>query len=238
LNGGFETGDFTSWTTDIRSATSVAPGPRPPHSGTYAAQLGAVTSDDRFWQDVPTTPNGSYHIDFWYLSDGAQPADLHVFWDGVEIYSEINSAAHGYEEHAFDLPATSSTTRLEFDARNDPGYDALDDVSVTPLDGAALPGRGGLLHAARPDAAAALPGGSTRTTPVTAPSATSPALPLPSDRPVATAAAAVRQDTASTDAFFANIQRSDSLLAPAVSVGDSFAPADSSRLALWAPEAI
>jgi hypothetical protein len=237
VNGGFETGNFSGWGTAIASATLVGNMPNPPHSGMFCAELGAVGVDDHFWQDLATTPGQSYHISFWYLSDGGSPADLHVTWGGVEIYSEINSPAHPYVLHEFDMVATGTTTRLDFGAYNTPTFNALDDVSVKVMS-AAAPGHSGHSHPAILDAAAALPGGGTRTTPVTAPSAASLALPLRSDKPAASAAAAVRQDTASTDAFFANIQRSDSLLAPAVLVGDSFVPADSARLALWAPEAI
>src|SRR5262249_12868955 len=50
VNGDFETGTFSGWTTDIQSATSVGT-IQPPHSGRFAADLGAVGRDDRFWQD-------------------------------------------------------------------------------------------------------------------------------------------------------------------------------------------
>ncbi len=134
-NGGFETGDFTGWTEggNIDGNTYVDSSPNPPHSGNFAAQLGAVGSDDTLSQALTTMPGQLYQFQFFYLRDGGTPSDLHVFWNGTDIYDEANSSAHGYVEHDFYVMATGSSTSIKFDSRNDPSYDAVDDVSVTPV---------------------------------------------------------------------------------------------------------
>jgi MYXO-CTERM domain-containing protein len=133
VNGGFETGDFTGWTLGgVQDGnTFVSNSPNLPYSGNYAAQLGAVGGDNTLSQTFNTVAGQTYDFQFFYLRDGGLPSDLHVFWNGTDIYDEVNSAAHDYQQHDFFVTATTASTTIEFDSRNDPSYDALDNVSVS-----------------------------------------------------------------------------------------------------------
>jgi hypothetical protein len=64
-NGGFETGDFTGWTTSGASETVVNSGA---HSGTYAARLGTTTptNGDSNAAQTFTVPSGMGALSFWY----------------------------------------------------------------------------------------------------------------------------------------------------------------------------
>jgi hypothetical protein len=64
VNGGFETGSLSGWTT-AGTASAVSSGA---HSGTYAAQLGgsSPTNGDSSAAQTFTAPSGSSHLTFWY----------------------------------------------------------------------------------------------------------------------------------------------------------------------------
>jgi hypothetical protein len=62
-NGGFETGNFSGWTTSGASETVVTGG----HSGTYAARLGTTTptNGNSVMQQTITVPTNAT-LSFWY----------------------------------------------------------------------------------------------------------------------------------------------------------------------------
>jgi hypothetical protein len=137
-NGDFETGDFTDWTTaPAPGGTSfLQVGSLPAPHDTLGVQFGAVGSDfDSISQSFATTPGGLYDLSFFYqVGNTDAQADNHfvVFFDGVNVFDNLN-ANPGFGPFTFtNLLATGSTTTLEFDGRNLPGLDYLDDVSVTP----------------------------------------------------------------------------------------------------------
>jgi Bacterial Ig-like domain len=128
-NGGFENPIGSEWTIVDPSGYTARVAANP-HSGTYAMELGATGADGTITQTLNTVAGQSYTFSFWYFRDGGTPSDLHVFWNGVDTYDEVNSAAHGYVQHTFTVTATGASTQIQFAARNDPGFDYLDDVSV------------------------------------------------------------------------------------------------------------
>ena len=64
VNGGFETGDFTGWSTSGQSETVVTGG----HTGSYAARLGSSspTNGDSIMQQTVSVPAGGASLSFWY----------------------------------------------------------------------------------------------------------------------------------------------------------------------------
>lgn len=135
-NGGFETGNFSGWTT-IPAATgslfdvenySV-------HTGMYAVEFGATDSTfDSISQTFSTLAGSSYTLTFYYeVGFTPQPAnnEFRVFFDNVLVYDNVNANA-GFGTFTFsNLMPTTGTTTLLIQARNAPSFDFLDDVSVT-----------------------------------------------------------------------------------------------------------
>jgi hypothetical protein len=145
-NGGFETGDFTGWTEsgpDFCVGASFAcdgyvfPADPGPHSGTYAAYLGADGpggTDDLLGQTLTTTAGQGYYLQFFLAAPtvfgGYSPSQFTVEWDGDVVDAIVNLANNSYVEYSFWVRGTGSDTLL-FDAYNAPGVFVLDDVSVT-----------------------------------------------------------------------------------------------------------
>ena len=153
VNPGFETGDFTGWmlTGETRpdhsfvSDADTDPGWDEwlPHDGAAFAALGAVGSDLSLSQTFATTPGQTYTFSFHLGSDGESPNALTALWDGSTVLALANQpetqghhliggpAAAGYAVYSFTRVASGPTTTIQFDSRNDEGWWALDDVSVT-----------------------------------------------------------------------------------------------------------
>jgi hypothetical protein len=149
VNGGFETGDFTGWTTmaaPLGSLFGVETGNQ--HSGTHDAFFGGTTEDsfDMIWQDVPTNPGSTYLISFWVRNDAAGVCELVASWGGQQLVDLEDANAFPYTQFTFTMTATSSTTRLEFDGYQVPSYFRLDDVVVSPTAAPAPHGSTGGTH--------------------------------------------------------------------------------------------
>jgi MYXO-CTERM domain-containing protein len=135
-NGAFWT--FSNWRT--------GPVDTPVNSGLYDASTGCVgascvdpTSSHAAFvsQALSTVAGQHYDLSFWFGGDAA-PDELKVLWgantvldlQGAQIVSNAGSGETLYTvAHLF---ATGPSTVLAFFGRQDPGYDGLDDVSVTP----------------------------------------------------------------------------------------------------------
>jgi hypothetical protein len=132
-NGGFEDGNFSGWTqTGNTGFTSVSNAAAYVHSGSYGAQLGPVGSDGFLSQSLVTVPGVTYNVTFWLKNVSGTPNDFSAMWGSDILLSLTDIAASAsFTEYSFNPVATASTTILEFGFRNDPGYLALDDVSVT-----------------------------------------------------------------------------------------------------------
>lgn len=133
-NGGFETGDFTGWTTTpavVGSNFGVSNSN--PHSGTYAAYFGSfLPFYDSISQVLATTPGSLYDLSFWlWTGPGNPPNDFRVYFGGVLVADIGSPGGFPYTQFAFTgLAGTGSSTTLEIQAFNN-GLTNLDDISVT-----------------------------------------------------------------------------------------------------------
>ena len=125
------------------------------HTGLWAFDFGAIgASNDTIYQDLATTAGLNYKVDFWLLvtsflvdvngnfddNGKAPPADNHLVASvGATNLLTLNNAQEGWTEYTMIVAATSATTRLSFAGRNKPGFDILDDVSVTQFGVNAVP---------------------------------------------------------------------------------------------------
>jgi hypothetical protein len=128
-NGGFETGDLTSWTlTGNLGYSSVQP--NSVNSGSFAYSNGAVDSDGVLSQTVATVAGQSYDFSFWLRSDGGTPNDFTASLGGVVLQALTNAPSFGYTQFSGSVVALSDNAALSFAFRDDPGFWKLDDVSL------------------------------------------------------------------------------------------------------------
>ena len=146
-NPGFETGSLAPWVSNPAANHPWGLGPVDVavHSGSFDAQTGCVgaqCTDETnlataayLYQDLATTAGQRYSLSFYFGGDGAADELKVLFGSGValdlvnsQIVSNTGTVETLYTVN--NLLATSSTTRLMFLGRQDPGYDGLDDVSV------------------------------------------------------------------------------------------------------------
>src|ERR1022692_381428 len=98
VNPGFETGNFTGWTT-IGSTAFMSVSTSNPHSGQFAADLGPQNTDSGLEQLITTIPGHSYVVSFWLKLDTAgTPNDFSASFAGVNIMSLVNSPGVGYTQ--------------------------------------------------------------------------------------------------------------------------------------------
>jgi VPDSG-CTERM motif len=139
-NPGFETGDFTDWTTSggasvVGTFLSVSP-----HSGSFQAHIttGSIT------QTVVTMATQSYTISFWLAIPSGRTGDpFAVIWGGSTIFTEPAQPL-SYSEFTFTETASSGSTALQFLVSSGVTNWLLDDVSVTPA-GVGVPDTGSTL---------------------------------------------------------------------------------------------
>jgi len=161
VNGGFEDGNFTSWTvvsgnpacTTCLAVYSLSTGAGyGPNSGTYYAFLGTNPAST-ISQSFTDTLGQTLVVSFYYASNGdvnSTPPNsnqLEALFNGTAEFNQANIASTGtvngttipkYVEVTFDVIATGSDT-LTFSSFDIPSALALDDVTVTSVSATPLP---------------------------------------------------------------------------------------------------
>ena len=137
-NGGFETGNFSSWTLNANSAYNVVTTSSSlVHSGSYGAALGQYGSLGYLYQTLTTSSGQNYLLSLWLdnpnNSYGATPNQFLVQWNGTTIFSQTNMPFTTWTNLQFIVTATGSSTVLQLGFRDDPYYLGLDDISVAPI---------------------------------------------------------------------------------------------------------
>ena len=139
LNGGFETGDFTSWTQSGNTAYSsvVSGNSFFVHTSTYGARMGPSGTLGYLAQTVPTYAGQSYLLSLWFdspnITGTLTPNEFSIAWNGSTIFDQTNIGKIGWTNLEFIVTATGPNTVLQLGFRDDPYYLGLDDVSVTPI---------------------------------------------------------------------------------------------------------
>jgi hypothetical protein len=147
-NPDFEAGSanwtVNGWTIGTNVGTAGA------HSGTMDADTGCVgagcivpdpdTGGAWLYQDLATVPGQTYSLTFWFASDGT-PMELMVLFDSTTAVDLVGIPQGGYIQYSntTTMTASSSTTRLEFLGRQDPGWNSLDDIDVEAVAGVPEP---------------------------------------------------------------------------------------------------
>ncbi|MGD0000496.1 MAG: carbohydrate binding domain-containing protein [Bryobacteraceae bacterium] len=148
VNCGFETGDFSGWTTGGNfGATGVTSGPfyaySVANSGTYYAVLGPVGSDGILSQTLTTNPGDSYTVSFYLDAVGDGTSDFSAYWN-TDVLMSVGNPNTGdvWTQYLFTVIGTGSDT-IQLNFRDDPAYIALDDIVVLDA-GTAIPEPGSL----------------------------------------------------------------------------------------------
>jgi hypothetical protein len=131
-NGGFETGDFTGWTSSGNMSDTFV-GTDTPHSGIFAADLGPSPTGGFLTELLPTVAGETYSLTYWLQNEGGTPDAFSASWNGSTLPGSVLTEVGGfrYIEYAFaNLHATSNITPLRFSFEETPSFWHLDDVSV------------------------------------------------------------------------------------------------------------
>lgn len=133
-NGSFETRDFTSWTGTGNTTFNGVYCPGSSGAGVVAGDcagfFGPVGSVGGISQTLATIIGKSYTFSFWVVSDGASNNTFAALIGGNSVYSETNVGTTK-SQHAVNFLATSNSTSIGFNIRNDPGFTFVDDVQFT-----------------------------------------------------------------------------------------------------------
>jgi hypothetical protein len=145
-NGSFSSGDFTSWSNYVWGVGSAGTfGLQPDTGNTHFAYTGCIGT----WcmtpggayisQTLTTTPGQTYDLSFSLSNYGGPPNEISAHWGITQVFDLPNWAANttwgastpSYNDYTVTgLVATGTSTTLTFNGRQDPGYVALDNISV------------------------------------------------------------------------------------------------------------
>lgn len=135
-NGDFESGTFDGWTVSA-NATGVASyyDGFTAESGSYFVYLCDTSGQAPYGtisQALTTTAGQTYSLSYWLASDGQTPNHFDASWNGSIIGGSAVSdiSPMGYTQYLFTVTGTGSDT-LTFHEQNEPGYLALDNVSLS-----------------------------------------------------------------------------------------------------------
>ena len=135
-NGGFETGDFTGWTTvDAPGLTSMyGVDTAGPHSGSYSAFFGGSgPGRDSISQTLATVAGQPYLLSFSFDNGGGTTAgSFTASLGGTTVYT-APSTSFAFAPVSFLFNATTNNSVLTFSGFNTTGFYTLDNVSIAAV---------------------------------------------------------------------------------------------------------
>jgi hypothetical protein len=137
VNGGFETGDTSGWTSTGNTGFSgvQCPGPGPTvFQGNCSYFNGAVGSEGFLSQTFFSTAGAPVTVSFAALLDGGTPGEFDFAFNGTTLFDMINPpASPGGAFQTFSFTRTSiGNNTVQFSFRDDPGFIFLDGVRSVP----------------------------------------------------------------------------------------------------------
>jgi len=132
-NGGFETGNFSSWTLTGDLANTFVSFAFP-LSGVYSALFGATNAPEFISQPLATSPGQAYTLSFWVMGSGDGGGGITnefiLKWGDTTLLDQVNPVIPDWTIMQFAVTANAAVTVLTFGGRNNQDYIYLDDVSV------------------------------------------------------------------------------------------------------------
>lgn len=134
-NGGFEAGNFTSWTvvdnTPGGGNITIDTFPQYVHSGTYGVSAGPWQFQTGYISQVLTTGVGNnYTLTFW-LNAVNGGTIFQVYWEGNLIADLSMVLPLVWTQYTYSVTSTAATSEIKFLMENEPGYFGLDDISIS-----------------------------------------------------------------------------------------------------------
>jgi hypothetical protein len=133
-NGGFETGDFTGWQRGgCNDGFTFVAADFGTHSGGYAADFGAVGCYSSITQELATVAGQQYAISFFGRNAMVSSDNgFRIIFDGATIFNQALTNS-SFQQFTTTGTALSNHAVFTLDGYNDPDWDIIDDISVTPL---------------------------------------------------------------------------------------------------------
>ncbi|MDR3456416.1 MAG: protease pro-enzyme activation domain-containing protein [Verrucomicrobiae bacterium] len=144
LNGGFETGDLSSWAfsgtssdNGVANASKIAG--LAPHSGTYYMSLGESGGLASITQNLSTAPGQLYLLSVWvdsaanpFSGHKTTPNEFQIVWNGTTILDKVNIGKVGWTNWQVVVLATNVNSTLLLAGRDDNYFLGLDDITLIP----------------------------------------------------------------------------------------------------------
>ena len=144
VNGSFETGDLSGWTTSGNFGfTQVESGPfyvfGGAQNGNYYVAAGSIGSLGFISQTFADVPGEALQISGWLIAVADDPSEFSVSFNGTPLVDVSNPDTSGiWQTGSFNVVATGSDT-LTIGFRDDPAYIGFDNFSVTSVNATPLP---------------------------------------------------------------------------------------------------
>lgn len=134
VNGNFSTGNLAGWD---QSGVDPSAYNRVESGNVLGVQqnfleMGAVGGSSSISQLIPTLTGHGYNISFdWLVPNDSSTDFMTTTFGGTTGFNTVATTQSNWVQESFNAVATSSSTALQFTARNDPNWYYISNISVT-----------------------------------------------------------------------------------------------------------